>query len=139
MTIDIDPKTGAPVVVPETPVSTLTDANPSSDFAVQDVASTLQPITETDSETISSETGTDKSKSDESETEEQRVLRETIAKVLKDEAENQVMKSETPAPETQQRKREGQYRAIDRILRFGGMDSQQADKAMTEIRRILSE
>lgn len=58
-----------------------------------------------------------------------------LSSLLKTEVE----KIEIISPEIRARRREAQFRTIDRILRTGGMDSQQADHAMVEIRRVLKD
>lgn len=130
--------TGKYVSVTSDPVSTPTDSNPSSDPAVQDTTQGVQPTTENNNETTDNQDGLDKSELPKEESEDEKLIRETITKVLEQEKENVIVKQNTVAPELAMRRREGQYRAIDRILRTTGMDNQQADKAMVEIRRILS-
>lgn len=127
--------TGKYVNVPDGDVSTPATSDNATNSGVQDAASTVQPTTEGNTETTNSENGPNKVESD---SEIETLVSDTIKKVLAEEAANVIEAKNTVAPELAYRRREGQYRAIDRILRQGGMDNQQADKAMVEIRRILS-
>lgn len=116
--------TGKYVNVSEGNDSTPATSDNVTNSGVQSVAQDVQSSPETDSKTDDNKDGLDTSKL------EQTLIEEVI---------NEVKKQHTVAPELLRRRREGQFRAIDRLLRTGGMDNQQADKAMVEIRKILAE
>lgn len=144
--IDIDPATGAPVIKPvtekvdsaETSNQSAGTANSPSEFVVPSDASGVTNSIVNDSETVSDEAGTNQSKSEDGN--ETATIKDSIDEIdptlVPLEVQNVGQEKEVKPKDY--RKREAQYRAIERILRTGGMDSQQAEKAFVEIRRVLN-
>lgn len=147
--IDIDPVTGAPIVTVVVPNND-NASNKSGEFAVSDGSLSDAGNAANNSTTVNSENGTDKterpisSESAGSESNSDKTIKTDDTKSSQTEILNSLDSFESAKTESEpiesvmSRRREAQYRAIDRILRLGGMDSQQSDKAMVEIRRILS-